>query len=119
MGKDYDGGISTEPLQTLLLQYSALQDALKEMIVAVAEEENQSSLVDQDKVKVTPGKCEAIKAKRKAVDDLIGSPSVPPGVAHALSKCSQDVVLLKQAVIKLKETYESVTTEPTGAPGHC
>ena len=119
MGKDYDGGISTAPLKELLFRYTDLQDALKDMMATLALEENESSLVDQDEVKKRPGKCEAIKAKRKAVDDLIGSSASGQGVANVMFKCSKDIGSLTQAVKALQTTYESVTVEPTGEPGHC
>jgi hypothetical protein len=119
MAKDYDGGISTKPFEALMLGIESLHNELHRLTHAVAFEEHQSSLVDQEKVVLVPGKCAQITAARKAVDTLIGEDNTSPGFLKTLLECTAAVDPLVRKVEKLMQTYEHVITEPTGLPGHC
>jgi hypothetical protein len=118
MSKDYDGGISTKPFTDLTTAIKSLLRDLHELTFQIALEEHQSSLVDQDKIKVIPGKCAEITNKRKLVEDLIGS-DLEHGILKTLTRCSTGVRGMLQPIQDLKEAYEPVITEPTGLPGHC
>ena len=118
MSKDYDGGISSKPFTDLMEAINQLLNALHALTFRVALEEHQSSLVDQDKIKVTVGKCAEITRKRKAVEALIGA-DLEHGLLKSLTSCANAVRLLEGPVDELSNAYEHVITEPTGLPGHC